>query len=256
MTDDERTLEFEVEVPGTPEEVWRAIATGPGVSSWYVPHTFAEEAGAPATCSFGPGPEMTVEGRVAAYDPPKRIVFDGGDDEPGLAFEWLVEARHGGGCVVRLVNSGFGTGEEWDEQYDGMTDGWPMFLTNLRLHLEHFPGQSAAAAIPIAYWSGQRTAVWRRLADELGVDAAPTVGERYEVAAAGAPALSGTVVEATPWRVSLLLDGPAPGTALVAAEGSGDSTGVSVWLYLYGPGRETIAAREQEAWGAWLAARA
>ena len=25
-----RSVQFEVEVPGTPEEVWQAIATGPG----------------------------------------------------------------------------------------------------------------------------------------------------------------------------------------------------------------------------------
>ena len=28
-----RSIRVEVEVPGTPEEVWQAIATGPGVSS-------------------------------------------------------------------------------------------------------------------------------------------------------------------------------------------------------------------------------
>lgn len=33
----QRSVQVEVEVPGTPEEVWRAIATGPGISSWFVP---------------------------------------------------------------------------------------------------------------------------------------------------------------------------------------------------------------------------
>jgi len=28
-----RSIEIEFEVPGTPEEVWKAIATGPGISS-------------------------------------------------------------------------------------------------------------------------------------------------------------------------------------------------------------------------------
>jgi hypothetical protein len=32
-----RSVQVEVEVPGTPEQVWQAIATGPGVSSWFVP---------------------------------------------------------------------------------------------------------------------------------------------------------------------------------------------------------------------------
>ena len=29
-----RKVQVEVEVPGTPEEVWRAIATAEGISSW------------------------------------------------------------------------------------------------------------------------------------------------------------------------------------------------------------------------------
>lgn len=29
-----RRIELDVEVPGTPEEVWHAIATGPSISSW------------------------------------------------------------------------------------------------------------------------------------------------------------------------------------------------------------------------------
>jgi len=28
--------DLSIEVPGTPEEVWEAIATGPGISSWFV----------------------------------------------------------------------------------------------------------------------------------------------------------------------------------------------------------------------------
>ena len=38
-----RSVQVEVEVPGTPEEVWQAIATGPGISSWFVPTEFEEQ---------------------------------------------------------------------------------------------------------------------------------------------------------------------------------------------------------------------
>ena len=37
-----RSIQVEVEVPGSPEEVWQAIATGPGISSWFVPTEFEE----------------------------------------------------------------------------------------------------------------------------------------------------------------------------------------------------------------------
>ncbi|HEX2645214.1 MAG TPA: SRPBCC domain-containing protein, partial [Thermoanaerobaculia bacterium] len=53
-----RSIQMEVEVPGTPEQVWQAIATGPGVSSWFVPTQIEEREGGTIRCSFGPGPEM------------------------------------------------------------------------------------------------------------------------------------------------------------------------------------------------------
>ena len=93
MSDDWRSIELEVEVPGRPEPVWRAVATGPGISSWYVPHTIEERAGGAATASFGPEPEMQIAGRVAIWEPPSRVVFDGGEGVDGLTFEWTVEAR-------------------------------------------------------------------------------------------------------------------------------------------------------------------
>jgi len=249
-----RSIELEVEVVGTPEEVWTAIATGPGISSWYVPHTVEEREGGAAMASFGPGPEMQIPGRVAAWEPPRRIVFDGGEDAGGLAFEWLVEARDQGTCVVRLVNTGFGDGEPWDDQYDGMVEGWQLFLFNLQLHLEHFRGRTATAVLPMAMWAGPRDATWAALTDGLGLPAAPAVGDR--VATSGdAPALAGTVLRSAPRHLALLLDAPAPGTAFIAAEGDGEVVGVSVWSYLYGDEGAAAAAESEPRWWAWLAER-
>lgn len=265
MTDDRR-IELEIEVPGTPEEVWRAIATGPGISSWYVPHVVEEREGGAASASFGPGPEMQIPGRVAAWEPPHRIVFDGGEGVGGYAFEWLVEARDGGSCVVRLVNSGFGQGEEWDDQYDGMTEGWKLFLFNLRLHLEHFAGRTATASLPMAMWAGPPADTWAALLSGLGLPAEPAVGDQVTATAgasgedasgdAAEPVLAGTVVRAEPGRLALLVDSPAPGTAFVAAEGHGPVVGVSVWSYLYGEEGAVAAERDEPRWRAWLDARA
>lgn len=252
MSDDSRSIELEVEVSGTPEEVWRAIATGPGISSWYVPHTVEERDGGAATASFGPEPEMEIPGRVAAWEPPRRVVFDGGEDAEGMAFEWLVEARDGGTCVVRLVHSGFGSGDDWDEQYDCMTEGWRMFLRNLALHLEHFGGQTATPMIPSGSWAEPLDQAWAALTGALGIPSAPAVGERVAVAGDGAPPLAGTVVDVTPSRISLLVDDPTPGTAFVAAEAMGGQVSVSVWAYLYGAEGASVAARDEQRWSAWL----
>ena len=253
-SEERSSIELEVEVVGTPEEVWRAIATGPGVSSWYVPHEIEERAGGAAAASFGPGPEMQVPGRVVEWDPPNRVVFDGGEGVVGLAFEWLVEAKDGGTCVVRLINSGFGSGTEWDDQYDAMTDGWRMFMFNLQLHLKHFGGQSARASLPMALWPDSRASAWAKLTRALGIPAAPSVGDQLKLRAGDGPAMSGVVVEAHAQRLSLLLDEPAKGTGIIAAEGHGDQTGVSVWSYLYGPEGEAAIERDEPRWFEWLGA--
>jgi uncharacterized protein YndB with AHSA1/START domain len=256
MVDENRSIELEVEVVGTPEEVWRAIATGPGISSWYVPHTVEEREGGAATARFGPGPEMLIPGRVAAWEPPHRVVFDGGEGAGGLAFEWLVEARDGGTCIVRLVNSGFGSGEDWDAQYDGMSEGWQLFLFNLKLHLAHFSGQTATALLPTAVWAGPREDAWTALTEQLGIPRAPVVGDRTQTRGHDAPTLAGTVVDADSWRLALLVDQPAPGTAILAAEGTGDHINVSIWSYLYGADGAAAATRDEPRWTKWLSERA
>ena len=252
MNEESRSIELEIEVPGTPEEVWRAIATGPGITSWYVPHTVEEQTGGSVTARFGPGPEMEVPGRVAAWDPPHRVVFDGGENADGFAFEWLVEAREGGTCIVRLVNSGFGSGGEWDDHYDAMTEGWKMFMGNLRLHLTHFAGQSATASIPGASWPGSGEAAWTTLCTALGVPADARVGDRLDASAPSAPTLGGIVAEVTPTRISVVVDDPTPGTALIAAEAMGDTAQLSVWLYLYGAEGAAAVQRDEPRWQTWL----
>lgn len=246
-------IELEVEVDGTPEEVWAAIATGPGITSWYVHHEVEEREGGKAWASFGPG--MDVDGRVAHWDPPQRVVFDGGDPAEGLAFEWLVRAESDSTCIVRLVNSGFLEGEEWTDYYDAMEEGWRMFLANLQLHCTHFRGQHATPSLPLGSWDGPRDDAWQRMTAALGLPRNPSAGEHIRVSGEGLPELAGTVVEARPHRLSLLVDSPAPGTAFIAAEGRGETVEVSIWSYLYGDGGKQAVERDEPIWRAWLADR-
>jgi uncharacterized protein YndB with AHSA1/START domain len=245
-----RAIELEVEVPGTPEEVWEAIATGPGITSWFVPTTVDGRVGGEVTQHFGPGMDET--GRVTAFDRPHRFVYEGG--EPRLAFEWLVQARDGGGgCVVRLVNSGFGSGEDWDGQYDSMTTGWRQFLGILRLYLTHFAGQRCAPVLAFGSADGPAPKAWERLTGTLGVPADLARGERAEARGDGVPPLAGTVVErVTGGMATLLLDAPARGLASLTAEAWGDGAVVSVQLYLYGDGAEAAAERDDPLWQAWI----
>ena len=83
--DGRRSVQAEVEVPGTPEQVWQAIATGPGISSWFVPSEVDERVGGKAVSNFGPGMESV--GTITAWEPPRRFIVDTpayGEEEPAL----------------------------------------------------------------------------------------------------------------------------------------------------------------------------
>src|SRR5229473_312606 len=101
-----RSIQVEVEVPGTPEEVWQAIATGPGISSWFVPTEFEEKDGKPVAVKMNFGPGMESRAAVTAWDPPRMFAAqgEGWGGSPPIATEWSVEARAGGVCLVRVVN--------------------------------------------------------------------------------------------------------------------------------------------------------
>ena len=75
-----RSIAVEAEVPGTPEQVWKAIATGPGISAWFVPSTVEERAGGLATANFGPG--MDATSTITVWDPPRRYVSESKDISP------------------------------------------------------------------------------------------------------------------------------------------------------------------------------
>src|SRR5207253_2672838 len=82
--------------PGTPEEVWQAIATGPGISSWFMPAEFEERDGKPVALKVTFAPGMEPRSAVTAWDPPRMFatVVDGWmPGAPPIASEWTVEAR-------------------------------------------------------------------------------------------------------------------------------------------------------------------
>jgi uncharacterized protein YndB with AHSA1/START domain len=131
-----RTVELELEVPGTPEQVWHAIATGPGITAWFVPTEVDEREGGAITFDFGP--EIGGSAVVTAWEPPRRFAYEEREWMPGappVATEIHVEARGGGRCVMRMVHSLFTSSDEWDDQLEGFENGWPPFLHVLKGYL-------------------------------------------------------------------------------------------------------------------------
>src|SRR4051794_28364148 len=249
-----RSVQVEVEVPGTPEEVWQAIATGPGISSWFVPTEFEERDGTPVAVTLNFGPGMESRSVVTAWDPPRRFAAqgEGWGGSPPIADEWSVEARAGGICVVRVVHSLFASTDDWDNQLEGTESGWPGFFRILRIYLTHFRGQRSALMQWIAPTTGTEAEGWETLTAALGLKGV-SVGDRL-IAPAGAPTLGGVVehVSQKPFNALLRMDQPGPGVAALGVVNFGGQTMVTLSFYLYGDQAAETVARETPRWEAWI----
>src|SRR5262245_40504094 len=189
-----RWVQAEVEVPGTPEEVWQAIATGPGISSWFVPSEVEEREGGAAVSHVGAGSSMDSVSRITAWDPPHRFAAESrdlGPDAPPIATEWVVEARSGDTCVVRVVHNLFTSADDWDNQMEGWESGWPDFFRILRLYLTHFRGSRGSLMQLGNTATEPKSEAWSALTGSLGL-AGATMGQRVRTQA-GAPPLAGLV---------------------------------------------------------------
>jgi uncharacterized protein YndB with AHSA1/START domain len=253
-----RSVQVEVEVPGTPEEVWQAIATGPGISSWFVPAEFEERDGKPVAVKLNFGPGMESRSAVTAWEPPRKWASQSDGWAPGmppLANEWSVEARGGGVCILRIVHSLFASTDDWDNQLEGTESGWPGFFRTLRIYLTHFRGQRSTIMQFVVPVAGTEAEAWETLTAAVGVNGL-SVGQRWS-APAGVPAFSGVAehVSQSPYDALLRLDKPGPGVAALGAFNCGGQSMVALNFYLYGDQAAGTVARETPLWQAWFQER-
>ena len=250
-----RSVEVETEVPGTPEEVWQAIATGPGISAWFVPTKLEEREGGAIVMDFGPG--MESEAVITAWDPPRRFVGENkggmGPGSPAMATEWTVEAKSGGTCRVRVVHSWFASTDDWDDQFESVEKGWPAFFRILKIYLAHFRGQPSEVISLMAMSSESKSTVWDRVLGSLGF-ARLTEGLRVETAH-GAPRLAGLVehvVDKEHEELFVRLEEPTSGVAHLLPIMMGNQVCMYLCLYLYGAQARAVAAREAPVWQEWI----
>ena len=252
-------IEFEVEVPGSADQVWQAIASADGISSWFMPTDFEPRDGGAVVTHMG---EDSSPATVTGWDPPRRLVYEepewavlaGHADAPvsPLTTEFLVEARSGGTCVVRVTASAFGTGAEWEDEFmDEMATYYRPFFDLLRIYVDRFPGQTATRRelrVPAADGL-ERDDVVPAAAASLGVSAPGEPVDR-----AGALGLAGTVLRAGRPYLMVEADGPVPGYVCLQGQcGQDEAVTIELDAWLFGPDAEDFAAGAEDGWRAWLA---
>ncbi|MEO8451729.1 MAG: SRPBCC domain-containing protein [Gemmatimonadota bacterium] len=252
-----RSVQVDVEVPGTPEEVWHAIATGPGISSWFVPTEFEESDGRPVAVTYNFGPGFAPRAAVTAWDPPRMFTAqgEGWGGAPPIAAEWSVQARAGGVCLVRVVNSLFSSTDDWDNQLESTRHGWPGFFRTLRIYLTHFRGQRSAIMQMVAPVAGTEGEAWEALTAAFGLKGL-SVGQSW-TSPAGVPALGGVAeyLSESPCDALLRLDKPGPGVAAFGAFNVGGQSMVALSCFHYGDQAAETVARETPLWQAWFQER-
>ena len=197
---------------------------------------------------------MDARAEVTAYEPPWRFAYVEKWDGVDFPTEFLVEARAGGTCVVRVVSSGVGEGEEWDRALEGLDHGWRAFLDNLRLYREHVGGGPGSQVVADALLpGGEPAAALRGLLGALGLPEDAAVGDRVATAGDDAPGFAGVVERVT--DVDLAIREPGGRLVVLGAFGWEEGVMVRLQAYVYGDDAISRATGLEPEWRAWIAER-
>jgi hypothetical protein len=190
-------------------------------------------------------PGFAATATITAYEPGRRFAYRSpdGDDGTFMAFEYLIEGRDGGATVLRFVHSGALAGD-WEEEYDALRKGNPLYLRTLAQYLTHFAGRHG---IPVAAFGPQQAdqdQVWAALTRATGLAKDVSEGDRVRFTVDGQPVegVVDTVLE--PSFLGIRTD-----DALLRFVGRGGM--VLTGHHLFGDVDRDGATRS---WGAWLAA--
>jgi uncharacterized protein YndB with AHSA1/START domain len=185
-------LTDEIQVDATPEEVWDAISTGPGMDSWFMGRNQVEPGEGGTVRTELPG--FGFEGTITAWEPPTRLAERSPEGEDGSlhVFEYLVEGRGKGSTVVRWVHSGF-LGDNWEAEYEGLREGDPMYFHKLAQYLTYFRGRIATPVNVFGPRVADREQAWKVFHEGLGLSAQPALEDQVRLTPEGLDPLEGVV---------------------------------------------------------------
>ncbi|MET0415899.1 MAG: SRPBCC domain-containing protein [Actinoplanes sp.] len=163
-------------VDATPEQVWDAIATGPGISSWFIGRTEIDNGQVNTTF----GDVRMPGGTVTTSEPPHHFAYRSPTAADGrfAAYEYLIEGRDRSATVLRSVTSGFLPGDDWSAEYEAMQYGTELFFHTLVQNLRYFPGRTATPVTAFGPVVTDWPAAWDTLHKALGLDPSPRPGDR------------------------------------------------------------------------------
>lgn len=144
-----RVIRDEIRIDAPPEALYRIWSDPEAVAAWFVGRMEGRfEAGETITWYWDEtGPGMSQ--RVLVAEPPHRLVTVL-DLPQGASYLEVTIEQEGGHSLLRLVQSGFGSGPDWDDQYEGMLSGWMIALAILKLFAERYADRKRREIVVLA----------------------------------------------------------------------------------------------------------
>jgi uncharacterized protein YndB with AHSA1/START domain len=249
-----RAFEMIIEIAAPPDVVWHAIASAEELVRWF-PTEAAVTPGVGGTWLVSWDGNWPWKTEIEIWEPQRHLRLMDRNGRPydavggtmiesvapmPIALDWYLEPAKGGSTRLRLVHSGFGRGGAWDDEFEGVSAGWPMELNSLKYYLEHHRGENRRVSWTRAVVPGSPETLLPVLlsADGILPDASlldKKAGDRYAVTLPTGDRLEGTVVIAMPGRgVQLTVDGWNRGLYRLWLDRVGNETSVNAWLSVYG----------------------
>ena len=207
--DTTRAHEHEFTMDASPATVWKAITDAEELVNWF-PMEAQVEAGVGGRINYGWAPEMQNPCRIEIWAPQSHLRTSWMEPVAGNAdgtrtasvVDWFIKGD-GGKTILRLVHSGFGSGSEWDNDYDGSNRGWNYELRSLRHYLKYHLGTQRKMIAVRQETTLSPSEVWKRLMGPNGLapaagDKALTEGHPYLFKSAAGDDLQGEVILADP----------------------------------------------------------
>ena len=254
-----RILELDVRVDAPKEAVWKALTEASELARWFPPIAEGKPGlGEELLLSWGPHLQWRTE--VVAFEPGRHLRWrDKTPPQTGasleseaspMAVDWTLEAV-GGQVVVRLVQSGFGEGDVWDDFYAGTDLGWRVFLFALRHYLERHPGAKRDMLSVRRPARGGATVPWKRVWGVEGFAPTPAAsgflpGQPFALRL-GKERLTGTAaIVRAPHGFFGTVDSLDDATLFVEMEPGRDELHCGIWLSTYGLAQARVQALQEE----------
>ncbi|GAA2251172.1 MULTISPECIES: SRPBCC family protein [Kitasatospora] len=232
----------EQELPATPDQVWRTVATAGGNLGWLYPMEIEPHVG---------GKVSRGDGTVVAWEPPHhfavRATRDGGFSN---TLSYHIEAADGGTSHLRMgihwVHEGV-VDDGWDTRADAAEKHVDFYQHSLAEYLTHFAGRPAVYVKADRPGPSADPAEFAALRRRLGLAVGTAVGDRLSV---DLPGGDGPVEMVVDWLSRDFVGLRGPDALYRFFDGS--SWNWPIWLGHHLFADDADEQQATKAWNAWL----